>query len=273
MNTTTGSSNEIRLRGPLKAGDLFSLEQYARQRTDFRSRVIEHKKLRTIPIGPNSTWVFEDRLTIQYQIQEMLRVERIFEPEGIQDELDSYNPLIPDGTNWKATFMIEYPDAEERKAALARMRGIERKCYVQVAGFDRVFAIADEDLERETEEKTSSVHWLRFELTPAMRSAVKSGTQVTVGIDHPAYTHSVNLSAESIASLARDLDCPGQPPLVPPRRPAPVAPPVRHGPRVVELSTFLETRGLGNTARRQHARPALRLSGVPDATGCPPASD
>jgi len=206
MNTTTGSSNEIRLRGPLKAGDLFSLEQYARQRGDFRSRVIEHKKLRTIAIGPNATWVFEDRLTIQYQIQEMLRVERIFEPEGIQDELDSYNPLIPDGTNWKTTFMIEYPDAEERKAALARMRGIERKCYVQVAGFDRVFAIADEDLERETEEKTSSVHWLRFELTPAMRSAVKSGTQVTVGIDHPAYGHSVNLSAESIASLARDLD-------------------------------------------------------------------
>jgi len=205
MNATTDAS-EIRLRGPLKPSDLFSLEQYARQRADFRSRVIDHKKLRTFAIGPNATWVFEDRLTIQYQIQEMLRVERIFEPEGIQDELDSYNPLIPDGSNWKTTFMIEYPDADERKAALARMKGIERKCYVQVAGFDRVYAIADEDLERENAEKTSSVHWLRFELTPAMRSAVKSATQVTVGIDHPAYTHSVNLPEASVKALARDLD-------------------------------------------------------------------
>jgi hypothetical protein len=204
MNMTT--SSEIRLRGPLRASDLFSLEQYARQRGDFRQRVLGHKKLRTIAVGPNSTWVFEDRLTVQYQIQEMLRVERIFEPEGIQDELDAYNPLIPDGSNWKATFMIEYPDPDERKVALAQMKGIERRCYVQVDGFERVYAIADEDLERENEEKTSSVHWLRFELTPAMRSAVKGGAQVTIGSDHPAYDQSVNLSEASVKALARDLE-------------------------------------------------------------------
>jgi hypothetical protein len=198
--------NEIRLRGPLRASDLFSLEQYARQRGDFRSRVLEHKKARTVAVGPNCTWVFEDRLTVQYQIQEMLRVERIFEPEGIQDELDAYNPLIPDGSNWKATLMIEFPDPEERKVALAGMRGVERRCYAQVEGFERVYAIADEDLERENEEKTSSVHWLRFELTPAMRSSVKSGASVSVGVDHPAYDHSVSLSEASRKALGRDLD-------------------------------------------------------------------
>jgi hypothetical protein len=200
------SKSEIRLRGPLQKGDLFSLEQYARQRADFRGRVIEHKKHRKAEVGPNTTWLFEDRLTVQYQIQEMLRVERIFEPEGIQDELDAYNPLIPDGSNWKVTFLIEYPDAAERKLALERLKGVERRCYVQVAGFDRVFAIADEDLERENADKTSSVHWLRFELTPAMRSAVKSGAQVAAGIDHPAYTHSSNLPPETVKALARELD-------------------------------------------------------------------
>ena len=200
------TQNEIRLRGPLRASDLFSLEQYARQRGDFRSRVLEHKKDRTVAVGPNCTWVFEDRLTVQYQIQEMLRVERIFEPEGIQDELDAYNPLIPDGGNWKATMMIEYPDADERKVALARMKGVERRSYIQVEGFERVYAVADEDLERENEEKTSSVHWLRFELTPAMRSAVKSGGRVSVGTDHEAYDHSISLAEASIKSLARDLD-------------------------------------------------------------------
>jgi len=204
MDMTT--QNEIRLRGPLRASDLFSLEQYARQRGDFRNRVIGHKKARTVAVGANCTWVFEDRLTIQYQIQEMLRVERIFEPEGIQDELDAYNPLIPDGSNWKATMMIEFPDADERKLALARMRGVERRSFVQVEGFERVYAIADEDLERENEEKTSSVHWLRFELTPAMRSAVKAGTRVSVGTEHPAYDHSVSLPDASIKALARDLD-------------------------------------------------------------------
>jgi hypothetical protein len=200
------TSPAIVLRGPLRPQDLFSLEQYARQRGDFRSRVLAHKRPRTIAVGPNCTWVFEDRLTIQYQVQEMLRVERIFEPEGIQGELDAYNPLIPDGGNWKATLMIEFPDAEERKAALARMKGVESRCYVQVAGFERVWAIADEDLERENEHKTSSVHWLRFELSPAMRTALKSGAQVSVGIDHPAYGHAVSLSGESRQALARDLD-------------------------------------------------------------------
>jgi len=200
------SKSEIRLRGPLKKGDLFSLEQYARQRGDFRGRVIAHKKPRKVEVGPNTTWLFEDRLTVQYQIQEMLRVERIFEPEGIQDELDAYNPLIPDGSNWKVTFLIEFPDAAERKIALEQLKGIEKRCYVQVAGFDRVYAIADEDLERENAEKTSSVHWLRFELSDAMRRAVKAGTHVTAGIDHPAYAHSANLTPESIKALARELD-------------------------------------------------------------------
>jgi hypothetical protein len=196
----------IVLRGGLRPADLMSLEQYARSRADFRGRVLPHKKLRTIAVGPNSTWVFEDRLTVQYQIQEMLRAERIFEPDGIQEELDAYNPLIPDGSNWKATLLIEFTDPDERKLWLARLKGIEDRCYVQVAGFERVHAIADEDLERENEEKTSAVHWLRFELTPAMRAAVKGGTQVTVGTDHPAYTHAVNLDAASLAVLARDLD-------------------------------------------------------------------
>jgi hypothetical protein len=198
--------SEIVLRGPLRPQDLFSLEQYARQRADFRSRVLAHKMARTITVGPNTTWVFEDRLTIQYQVQEMLRIERIFEPEGIQDELNAYNPLIPDGSNWKATFLIEYPDVDERKRALEQLKGVERRCYVQVAGFERVHAIADEDLQRENEEKTSAVHWLRFELTPAMRAAVKSGAAVNVGTDHPAYDHSVSLEAGSRRALARDLD-------------------------------------------------------------------
>ncbi|MCU0975266.1 MAG: DUF3501 family protein [Steroidobacteraceae bacterium] len=200
------TSPAIVLRGPLRPQDLFSLEQYARQRGDFRSRVLAHKKPRTVAVGPHCTWVFEDRLTIQYQVQEMLRVERIFEPEGIQGELDAYHPLIPDGGNWKATMMIEFPDADERKAALSRMKGVETRCYVQVAGFERVWAIADEDLERENEQKTSSVHWLRFELTPAMRAAVRSGSQVSLGVDHPAYDHAVSLGDESRQALARDLD-------------------------------------------------------------------
>jgi len=199
-------NDTIRLKGPLRASDLFSLEQYARQRADFRGRVLQHKRPRTIQIGPHVTWIFEDRMTIQYQIQEMLRVERIFEPQGIQDELDAYNPLIPDGSNWKATFLIEYPDPDQRRAALAAMKGIERRCYVQVAGFERVYAVADEDLERENEQKTSSVHWLRFEFTGGMRAAIRSGAQVEVGSDHPAYQHAVRLSAESLRSLAGDLD-------------------------------------------------------------------
>jgi hypothetical protein len=186
--------------------DLMSLEQYSVGRKDFREKVLDHKSRRTIAVGPNSTWCFEDQLTVQYQVQEMLRVERIFEAAGIQDELDAYNPLIPDGSNWKATFLIEFPDPNERRVRLAQMKGIEDRCWVQVAGFDRVFAIADEDLERENEEKTSSVHFLRFELTPAMCSAVTNGSDISIGVDHPSYSHSVSpLPKPSRDSLAKDL--------------------------------------------------------------------
>src|ERR1043166_6559874 len=166
---------------------LLSLEAYARQRNEFRSKVIEHKKGRTVQRGANLTLLFEDELTIRYQVQEMLRIERIFEEDGIQHELDAYNPLVPDGANWKATMLIEYPDAEERRRMLARLKGIERAVWVQVQGCERVLAVADEDLERENEEKTSSVHFLRFELTPAMIAALKSGAGLAIGVDHPEY--------------------------------------------------------------------------------------
>jgi hypothetical protein len=166
--------------------DLMSLEQYAKQRKAFRAQVLEHKKQRQVHFGEHATLYFEDRLTMQYQIQEMLRIEKIFEEEGILDELNAYNPLIPDGSNLKATFMIEYDDVEERKAALAQLVGVEDKVWLQVAGCDKVFAIADEDLERETEEKTSSVHFLRFEFTPQMVAAAKGGAALAAGIDHPA---------------------------------------------------------------------------------------
>ena len=192
--------------GKLRPEDLFSLEQYARQRPEFRPKVIAHKRARTLQCGPNATWCFEDRLTVQYQVQEMLRIERIFEPEGIADELAAYNPLIPDGSNWKATLLVEFPDPEERRAALARLKGVEDRCWVQVAGHARVFAIADEDLERENEEKTSSVHFLRFELTPAMAEAAKAGAALAIGIDHEAYRHAVEpLPEASRAALVRDL--------------------------------------------------------------------
>ena len=189
----------------LIASDLMSLEQYARERDAFRASVIEHKRNRTVAVGPNMTWVFEDRLTIQYQVQEMLRIERIFEPAGIQDELGAYNPLIPDGGNWKATMMIEYPDPGERAVALASLRGVEDCCYVEASGCSRVKAIADEDLVRENAEKTSAVHWLRFELPAAMQVAIRAGAPVTVGVDHPAYRHCTQLSAAAAEALARDL--------------------------------------------------------------------
>jgi len=164
---------------------LLSLEAYARERGAFRARVLAHKKRRTAHLGEHVTLAFEDELTIRYQVQEMLRVERIFEEAGIQGELDAYNPLIPDGSNWKATMMIEYPDEAERRRRLAELKGIERSAWVRVAGCPRVFAIADEDLERETEEKTSSVHFLRFELTPAMKRALGRGAALAIGLDHP----------------------------------------------------------------------------------------
>ncbi|MGD8559867.1 MAG: DUF3501 family protein [Gammaproteobacteria bacterium] len=186
--------------------DLMSLEQYAENRKTFRDKVIAHKKNRQLSITPHATLYFEDRLTMQYQVQEMLRVERIFEADGIQEELDAYNPLIPDGSNWKATFMIEYDDEQERKKALAELVGVEDKVWMQVADFDRVWAIADEDLERETEEKTSSVHFLRFELDKEMAAAVKNGAAINAGIDHDKLRESVAPVPQNIRdSLAEDL--------------------------------------------------------------------
>jgi len=173
----------------LAVEDLLTLERYARERPAFRTRVLEHKRDRQLAVGPHVTWLFEDRLTMQYQVQEMLRAERIFEPEGISEELESYNPMIPDGTNWKVTLLIEYPNESERRQQLTQLKGIEDRCWVQVTGQERVFAIADEDLERENEEKTSAVHFLRFELTPAMIAALRGGSELAVGIDHPRYNH------------------------------------------------------------------------------------
>jgi hypothetical protein len=173
----------------LTPDDLMTLERYARERKEFRTRVMAHKKTRKLGVGPNTSWLFEDRLTIHYQVQEILRTEKIFEPEGIVEELEAYNPLIPDGRNWKVTLLIEYPDPATRPAALARLKGIEDRCWVQVADFSRVFAIADEDLERENEEKTSSVHFLRFELTDAMVAALRGGAKLSAGIDHANYAH------------------------------------------------------------------------------------
>lgn len=191
----------------LKREDLYSLEKYAELRPQFRARVMEHKRSRKLQLGPHVTLYFEDRLTMQYQVQEMLRVERIFEPEGIEEELATYNSLIPDGGNWKATFMVEYDDIDERRVALARLIGIEGRAWVKVAGFDPVYAIADEDLERETEEKTSSVHFLRFELMPAMAAAVKKGAAISAGVDHPQYRHQMNPVPDGVRkSLVADLD-------------------------------------------------------------------
>jgi hypothetical protein len=190
----------------LAPADLMGLEQYARARDEFRTRILAHKRHRTVAVGPNMTWVFEDRLTIQYQVQEMLRIERIFEPAGIQEELDAYNPLIPDGGNWKVTMMIEYPDPRERAEALARLRGIEDRCYVELPVCGRIAGIADEDLVRANLEKTSAVHGLRFELPEAARAAVKAGGAVVAGTDHPHYRHAIPLPAETVQALARELD-------------------------------------------------------------------
>lgn len=189
----------------LTRANLMSLEQYAEQRPAFREKVIAHKAARKIPIGPNATLYFEDRLTIQYQIQEMLRVERIFEAAGIEEELEAYNPLIPDGSNWKATFMLEFPNPEERKVWLAQLIGVERQTWIQVQGFEPVFAIANEDLPRETEAKTAAVHFMRFELSAQMVAAVKAGADLKMGIHHSQYSYSTDLSAMSRLSLAADL--------------------------------------------------------------------
>lgn len=189
----------------LTRDDLYSLERYAEIRSDFRTRVMAHKRHRQVAIGAHARLCFEDRLTMQYQIQEMLRAERIFEAAGIQDELDAYNPLIPDGANWKATFMLEYEDETERRAALTRLRGIEERVWVQIAGCERVDALADEDLPRTDADKTSAVHFLRFELTPTMIAAVKTGAALSVGIDHPAYDECVEVAPDVRHALAGDL--------------------------------------------------------------------
>jgi hypothetical protein len=189
----------------IERGSLLPLETYTRERNAFRVRVIEHKKHRMVHLGEHVTLLFEDELTIRYQIQEMLRVERIFEEEGIQHELDAYNPLVPDGSNLKATMMIEYPDVAERQRKLARLKGIEDRVWVQVAGFARVYAIADEDLERENEQKTSAVHFLRFEFDAGMRDALRRGAGLGLGVDHPEYQASVDTAAAVRAALAGDL--------------------------------------------------------------------
>ncbi len=205
MNLTTSVSERIPMK-KLTRDDLYPLEKYAELRPGFRAQVMAHKRNRQVSIGPNATLYFEDRMTMQYQVQEMLRIERIFEMDGINDELAAYNPLIPDGHNWKATFMVEYPDVEQRREALRHLKGVENHIWVRVAGFEPVRPIADEDLEREDEEKTSSVHFLRFELTPEMVKAVRTGTAVAMGIDHPAYTYQVDpVPPMTRDSLAMDL--------------------------------------------------------------------
>lgn len=192
--------------GVITPESLMSLEQYAKARKEFRARVIAHKKPRTVHLGSHVTLVFEDELTMRYQVQEMLRVERIFEEEGIRGELDAYNPLIPDGSNWKATMLIEYPDPAERTAALARLIGIEDKVWVRVGAMPKCYAIADEDLERENQEKTSSVHFLRFELEPSMKQALGAGEPLAMGVDHPAYSAACDpVPAQTRSSLLADL--------------------------------------------------------------------
>ncbi len=186
-------------------GSLLSLEAYARERTAFRARVIEHKKRRTVHLGEHVTLIFEDELTVRYQIQEMLRIERIFEEAGIEAELEVYNPLVPDGGNLKATMLIEYTDVAERQRSLAKLKGIEDRVWVQAEGSARVHAIADEDLERENEEKTSAVHFLRFELDPGMRTAIRGGAPLRVGVDHANYQAQVTTPPAVREALAGDL--------------------------------------------------------------------
>jgi hypothetical protein len=205
MAATSSGNGGVRRR--LTRDDLYSLEDYARVRLEFRARVIAHKKNRRVAVGPHAALYFEDDLTIQYQVQEMLRTERIFEPDGIDEELEAYNPLIPDGTNLKATFMLEYADPAQRHAALALMVNIEDRVWLQVAGCAAVHAIADEDLDRETADKTSAVHFLRFELAPDMIAALKSGAALEIGIDHDAYRYRTGPLPDDVRnSLVADLD-------------------------------------------------------------------
>ncbi len=191
----------------LDRSKLWSLEEYAQSRPAFRQEVMTHKEHRRVHLGPHATLYFEDFLTMKYQVQEMLRAERIFEPREIDEEIETYNPLVPDGNNWKATFMIEYADVAERRQRLAELGGVENAVWVQVKGFERVSSIANEDLERTTEEKTSAVHFMRFELSPEMATAVKAGVDIAMGIEHPQLGYSLEaVPAEGRDSLAKDLD-------------------------------------------------------------------
>jgi len=199
MTTTSPSSSAI------TRDSLMTLEAYAKVRKASRAEAIAHRRLRTVALGEHITLQFEDALTIRRQIQEMLHIEKIFEEEGIQSEIDAYAPLVPDGSNWKATMLIEYPDVHERKRELARLIGVEDRLFVEVEGHARVYAIADEDLDRENDEKTSSVHFVRFEFTKAMREAVRAGAAVKIGCDHTNYPAHVAVPAETLASLAGDL--------------------------------------------------------------------
>ncbi|GAB3190524.1 DUF3501 family protein [Hydrogenophaga aquatica] len=195
----------MELTGKITPDSLMTLEAYSKWRKTHKPEVIAHRKLRTVYLGEHVSVQFESELSMRYQIQEMLRIEKIFEEEGIQDEIDAYAPLVPDGGNWKATMLLEYPDVNERKRELARLIGIEDRMFVEVEGHARVYAIADEDLDRETEDKTSAVHFLRFELNPAMRAAVKAGAAVKLGCDHTNYPAHVQITPETLASLAGDL--------------------------------------------------------------------
>jgi len=190
----------------LAPSSLMSLETYHKERPEFRKRALEHRRRRTVFVGPHVTLQFEDELTIRYQIQEMLRIEKTFDSEGIQDELDAYNPLIPDGSNLKATQLIEFADPEERKVMLEKLVALEHKTYIQVFGHERVYAIADEDMERSTENKTSAVHFMRFELTPEMIATLKGGAALGMGVDHPEYKHHLEeVAPETQTALVADL--------------------------------------------------------------------
>ena len=195
----------MQIGGNITPDSLMSLEAYSKWRKEHKSEVIAHRQLRSVHLGEHVNLQFESETTMRYQIQEMLRIEKIFEEEGILQEIDAYAPLVPDGSNWKATMLIEYPDANERKRELARLIGVEDRMFVEVEGYARVYAIADEDLERENEEKTSAVHFVRFEFTPAMRAAIKAGASVKLGCDHTNYPAHVSIAPETLASLAGDL--------------------------------------------------------------------
>jgi len=195
----------MQLTGKITPESLMTLEAYSKYRKAHKADVIAHRKLRSVPLGDHVTLQFESEMTIRYQIQEMLRIEKIFEEEGIMQEIDAYAPLMPDGSNWKATMMIEYPDENERRRELARLIGVEDRMFVEVEGHDRVYAIADEDLDRENDDKTSAVHFVRFEFTPAMVAAIKAGASVKLGCDHRNYPAHVTIAPETLASLAGDL--------------------------------------------------------------------